>query len=84
MRTIRGYLRPVLFYFRLAANTAKVGRSSEWMWTRTSPIAVSNLWRRMASLVLWAEFVADGGGMVLHESFVLGFDHDARERFRVL
>ena len=26
------------------------------------------------------EFVADGGGMVLHGGFVLGFDHDARQR----
>jgi hypothetical protein len=82
VRTIQGYLRPVLFYFRLAVNTAKVGRCSDQMWTRTSPIAVGDLWRRTASLVLWTEFVADGGGMVLHGSFVLGFDHDARQRFR--
>ena len=82
MRTIQGYLRPVLFYFRHAVNTAKVGRSSEWIRARSSPIAVGNLWRRTASLVLWTEFVADGGGMVLHGSFVLGFDHDARQLFR--
>jgi hypothetical protein len=82
VRTIQGYLRPVLFYFRLAVNTAKVGRSSAWMRARTSRIAVGNLRRRTAGLVLWTEFVADGGGMVLHGSIVLGFDHDARQRLR--
>jgi hypothetical protein len=82
VRTVQGYLRPVLFYFRLAANTAKVGLCSEWMRARTSRIAVGNLRRRTASLVLWTEFVADVGGMVLHGRFVLGFDDDARQRFR--
>jgi hypothetical protein len=83
VRTEQGYLRPVLFYFWLAANTAKVGRCRAWMRARTSRIAVGNLRRRTASLVLWTEYAADGGGMVLHRSFAPGFDHDARQRFRV-
>jgi hypothetical protein len=40
-----------------------------------------NLRRRVASLVLWTEFIADSGGMLLYKSFVPGFDHDARQRF---
>ena len=75
-------MRPVLFYFWLAANTEKMGRCSAWMRARTSRIAVGNLRRRTASLVLWTENVADGGGMVLLGIFVPGFDHDARQSFR--